>query len=90
MTPKFMRQEAARFRDMASMQEREASRLRLLGMADDYEARAFAVDGLKAEGPEPATAEEPAPAEASAPEPAVSSTRLKLGRRTTRSSAESV
>jgi hypothetical protein len=87
MTPKFMRAEAARFRDMASTTDREASRLRLLAMADDYEARARA-------GEDPATAEaaapEPAAPEAAAPEPAApepvaapveTTTRLRLSRR---------
>ena len=81
MTPKFMRQEAARFRDMASMTEREASRLRLLAMADDYEARATAVDGV-------ATPEEPVAVVEEPPEPQpVETTKLRLGRRTTKSSA---
>jgi len=49
MTPKFLREEAARFRGMAEEQTREASKLRLLGMADDYDARATAIDGLVVE-----------------------------------------
>ncbi len=49
MTPKFLREEAARFRGMAEEQTREASKLRLLAMADDYEARATAVDGMVVE-----------------------------------------
>jgi hypothetical protein len=52
MTPKFLREEAARFRGMAEEQTREASKLRLLGMADDYEARATAIDGMVVEAPE--------------------------------------
>ncbi len=51
MTPKFLREEAARFRGMAEEQTREASKLRLLGMADDYEARATAIDGMVVETP---------------------------------------
>jgi hypothetical protein len=42
MHPKFLREEAARFRGMAETQDREASRLRLLKMAADYEAKADA------------------------------------------------
>jgi hypothetical protein len=49
MTPKFLREEAARFRGMAETVEREASRQRLLTMAIDYEAKAKAADDL----PEP-------------------------------------
>jgi hypothetical protein len=44
MTPQFLREEAARFRGMAEMQEREASKVRLLKMAVDYEAQANAAD----------------------------------------------
>ena len=41
MTPKFLRSEAARFREMAeSLTDREASRQRLLAMAIDYDKRA--------------------------------------------------
>ncbi len=46
MTPQFLREEASRFRGMAETVEREASRLRLLKMADDYEQRAKAADEL--------------------------------------------
>jgi hypothetical protein len=46
MTPKFLRQEAARFRDMADTADREASKLRLLSMAADYDARAKAAAEL--------------------------------------------
>lgn len=46
MTPRFLRDEAARFRDMADATDREASRLRLLGMADDYEQRAQTAEAL--------------------------------------------
>src|ERR1700761_319190 len=44
MTPKFLRQEAARFRGMAETADREASKARLLTMAADYEARAEAAE----------------------------------------------
>ena len=40
MTPQFLRDEAARFRGMAEDADREATKLRLLAMAADYEARA--------------------------------------------------
>ncbi len=64
MTPQFLRSEAARFREMAEAAEREASRLRLLAMADDYDARADAANEMQpaepAEDVEPeAVAEEP-------------------------------
>jgi len=49
MTPKFLREEAARFRGMADTAEREASKQRLLSMAIDYEAKANAAEVL----PEP-------------------------------------
>jgi hypothetical protein len=42
MTPRLLREEAARFREMAESTEREASKQRLLGMAADFEARAAA------------------------------------------------
>jgi hypothetical protein len=44
MTPKFLREEAARFRGMAETVDREASKLRFLAMATDFEARAQAAD----------------------------------------------
>ena len=37
MTPQFLREEAIRFRGMAVTVDREASKLRLLTMANDYE-----------------------------------------------------
>ena len=40
MTPKFLREEAARFRGMAETADREASKARFLTMATDFEARA--------------------------------------------------
>ena len=40
----FLREEAARFRGMAEAQDREASKVRLLKMAADYEAQADAKD----------------------------------------------
>jgi hypothetical protein len=62
MTPKFLREEAARFRGMAEETTREASRVRLLAMAADYEARATAADGFVVAPP----VEEAAPEEAAA------------------------
>jgi hypothetical protein len=44
MTPKFLREEAARFRGMAETIDREASKLRFLTMATDFDARAKAAD----------------------------------------------
>ncbi len=46
MTPQFLRAEAVRFRGMADTAEREASKLRLLKMAADYESQAKAADEL--------------------------------------------
>jgi hypothetical protein len=46
MTPKFLREEASRFRGMAETAEREASKQRFLMMAADFEARAQAADEL--------------------------------------------
>jgi hypothetical protein len=46
MTPKFLREEAARFRGMAGTADLEASKVRLLGMAIDFECRATAADEL--------------------------------------------
>jgi hypothetical protein len=40
MNARFLRDEAARFRDMAADTDRAASKVRLLAMAADYEARA--------------------------------------------------
>ncbi|MDR3537340.1 MAG: hypothetical protein P4L71_12655 [Acetobacteraceae bacterium] len=60
MTPKFLREEAVRFRDMAETSGREASRLRLLGMAADFEARAKIAEeatGSKPDEPTKAKAE---------------------------------
>ena len=46
MTPQFLREEAMRFRGMAVTVDREASKLRLLTMANDYESRAKVADEL--------------------------------------------
>ena len=46
MTPKFLREEAARFRGMAGTADLEASKTRLFAMATDFELRATAADEL--------------------------------------------
>jgi hypothetical protein len=46
MTPKFLREEAARFRGMAGTADLEASKLRLLAMATDFDARATAAEEM--------------------------------------------
>ena len=46
MTPKFLREEAARFRAMAETIDREASKQRLHTMAADFESKAGAADKL--------------------------------------------
>jgi hypothetical protein len=51
MTPRFLRDEAARFRGMAETTDREATKLRLLAMATDYDARAGVADDVSI--PEP-------------------------------------
>jgi hypothetical protein len=53
MTPKFLREEAARFRSMAETSDREASKQRFLAMAVDFEARAQAADEVADPAPEP-------------------------------------
>jgi hypothetical protein len=92
MTPQFLRAEAARFREMAEVADREASKQRLLKMAIDYEDRAKAADALQPARPMPepepdaeaepeteATTEEPAK-----PKPGrrIGGTRLSLRRNT--------
>jgi hypothetical protein len=44
MDVRFLRDEAARFRGMADTADREATRLRFLAMAADYDARANVAD----------------------------------------------
>jgi hypothetical protein len=46
MTPQFLREEAARFRGMADMTGREASKRRLLTMAEDFESRAMSMESV--------------------------------------------
>jgi hypothetical protein len=71
MTPQFLRHEAARFRGMAEDADREATKVRLLAMAADYEARA----GLDNGATEPNSDEAVAPAIEEAP-------RITLNRKT--------
>ena len=54
MTPQFLRHEAARFRGMAEDADREATKVRLLAMAADYETRT----GIDNELTEPNSGEE--------------------------------
>jgi hypothetical protein len=54
MNARFLRDEAARFRGMAEDCDREATKVRLLAMAADYEARA----GIENESTEPKPGEE--------------------------------
>lgn len=56
MTPRFLREEAARFRGMANDTDREATRERFLAMAADYDNRAQAAHA--AEAPVPGAAGE--------------------------------
>jgi hypothetical protein len=60
MTPQFLREEASRFRGMAETVEREASKLRLLKMADDYEQRAKAADERNPPAPSTPASSDPA------------------------------
>jgi hypothetical protein len=69
MTPKFLREEAARFRSMAETSDREASKQRFLAMAVDFEGRAQAADEVTDPAPEPAVTE-PAVTVPAAPVPA--------------------
>jgi len=57
MNPRFLRDEAARFRGMAEDADREATKVRLLAMAADYEARAGAANEMT--DPDPGEATEP-------------------------------
>jgi hypothetical protein len=53
MTPEFLRHEAARFRGMAEDADREATKVRLLAMAVDYEARAGIANEMTGEITDP-------------------------------------
>ena len=57
MNQRFLRDEAARFRSMADDNDREASKVRLLAMAADYESRAGIAGDLSATVTEPSQAE---------------------------------
>jgi hypothetical protein len=86
MTPQFLREEASRFRGMADTVDREASKLRLLKMASDYEAKANAAAPMEIN--EPVEGNEPVevPVEANEPvEPAAGETlKLKPARKAAR------
>jgi hypothetical protein len=77
MTPKFLREEADRFRGMAETTEREASKQRFLAMAADFEARADAAD--KSAGQAPNAPARPPDAPARPPDAPAS---IRLGRKT--------
>jgi hypothetical protein len=82
MTPQFLRAEAARFREMAEVADREASRQRLLRMATDYEDRAKAADALQPAQPMPepeAEAEAEPETEAATEEPAKPKPARRMG-----------
>ena len=82
MTPRFLRSEAARFRDMAESTDRDASRQRLLAMAVDYEAQAEQAEKLQPPDQIQAAEPEPDPDGVVEPEPGVtgSPSRLRLSR----------
>jgi hypothetical protein len=46
MTPKFLREEAARFRGMAGTADLEASKVRWLALANDFDSRATSANEL--------------------------------------------
>jgi hypothetical protein len=56
MNARFLRDEAARFRGMAEDADREATRVRFLAMAADYEARAKLANELTDPDPDPGEA----------------------------------
>jgi hypothetical protein len=82
MTPKFLRSEAARFRDMAESADREASRQRLLAMAVEYEAQAEKAERLSPPEQEQAAEPEPTSEGQIESQPGVTSSpsRLRLSR----------
>ena len=67
MNARFLRDEAARFRGMAETTDREATRVRLLGMAADYEARAMVANELTNPDPGEANSETVEPTQDEAP-----------------------
>jgi hypothetical protein len=83
MTPQFLREEAARFRGMADTMEREASRLRLLAMATDYESRATLADGVSTPVPTREIPADAIPVEANSGEAVPGGViKIKLARKT--------
>ncbi|MBS0638897.1 MAG: hypothetical protein U1E70_07645 [Acetobacteraceae bacterium] len=82
MRARFLRSEAARFRVMAEETDREQTRIRLLAMADDFDARARAADDATAAMPPepPADPEGPEPSSAEATEPTEEDGKPKSGR----------
>ena len=88
MDIRFLRDEAARFRGMAEESDREATRLRLLAMAVDYDTRANAAAAVMKPVPEAAVIEaDDLPDEAPSPERALSRT---LSIKPTRGTKETV
>ena len=92
MTPRFLRSEAARFREMAeSVIDREAARQRLLAMAVAYDKRAEQAEQFQPHEQMQAAEPEPASDGVTEPEPGgtgrSSSTRLRLSRKTGASTA---
>jgi hypothetical protein len=67
MNARFLRDEAARFRGMAEDADREATKLRLLSMAADYEARAGVANEFTDSNPGEANSEAAEPTQDEAP-----------------------
>jgi hypothetical protein len=85
MTPKFLRSEAARFREMAEgATDREVSRQRLLAMAVDYDRRAEQAEQFRPHEQMQAADPEAAPEGVTGPERTGSSKKLRLSRTTGR------
>jgi hypothetical protein len=74
MTPQFLRHEAARFRGMAEDADRDATKVRLLAMAADYEARAGVTNESTDPDPGEANSETVEPTQDEAP-------RITVGRK---------
>jgi hypothetical protein len=83
MNARFLRDEATRFRGMAEDADREATKLRLLAMAADYEARA----GIDNELTEPNSVEETSEVVEPTQDEAA---KITLGRKITAGSKETV
>jgi hypothetical protein len=84
MTPKFLRDEAARFRGMADTADRESSKQRLLAMAVDYESRAMAAGGVSEPEPDAAVVVTPDTADTAVVVQPAGPVVLKLARKTAR------